>query len=199
FLTWFNPGSGTGYVFAVTNLAAVVLLAAVVGAVAQELNYAGAPRGIEGLVFGVVLWGYVTAYLGLGRLCILLFRRYLVFGLLLPLLVHVLLVLAGAAIPTFLQAWWFGLNSFNDYSALQVTNWFWTLGFAADGKLLGTPLVPLMVTLSALAMLLVNLLLARREVEQVRQQTPERVWQDEVERRPELAIAEKQPVSPFED
>ena len=92
-----------------------------------------------------------------------------------------------------------GLDSFNDYSALQVTNWFWTLGFAADGKLLGTPLVPLVVTLSALAMLLINLLLARREVEQVRQQTPERVWQDEVERRPELAIAEKKPVSPFAD
>ena len=40
-----------------------------------------------------------------------------------------------------------------------------------------------MVALFALAMLLINLVLARREVEQVRQQTPERVWQDEVERR----------------
>ena len=199
FLTWFNPGSGTGYVFAVSNLATVVLLAAVAGVIAQDVNYAGAPRGVETIVFGIVLWGYVTGYLGLGRLCILLFRRYLYFGLLLPLLVHVLLVLAGAAIPMFLQAWWFGLNSFNDYSALQMTNWFWTLGYAADGKLMGTPLVPLLVTVFALTMLLVHLLLARREVEQVRQQTPERVWQDELERRPELAIAVKKPASPFDD
>jgi hypothetical protein len=98
-----------------------------------------------------------------------------------------------------LQAWLFGLNSFNDYTVLQMTNWFWTLGYAADRKLLNEPAVPVVVTLFAVVMLVINLVLARREVEQVRQEIPQRVRQDEWELHPERMPVEKKPTSPFDD
>jgi ABC-type transport system involved in multi-copper enzyme maturation permease subunit len=200
FLTWFNPGSGTGYVFAVTNLAAVVLLAATAATVIQDARFGRFPRTpLDVIIFGGLVWGYVAAYLGVGRLLVLALRQVLYFGLLLPFLVHIVLALAGAAFPTLLHAWSRGLNSFNDYTPLQVTNWVWTLAYAGDGKLLGTPIVPLLVTVFATGVLVINLVLARREVEQTRQEVPQRVRQDEQELHPERAVLEKKPSSPFDD
>jgi hypothetical protein len=199
FLTWFNPGSGTGYVFAVINLAAVVLLAIVASLVADLVGFRGAPDQPEFFFFSVLTCAYVAAYLGVGRLLVLVIRRYLYFGLLLPFLVHILLALFGAALPTFVQAWWLGFSDFDDYTALQVINWFWTLLEAGDGDIMATPAVPILVLLSAAVIFLVNLVAAAREVEEVRQETPERVRQDDLELHPELAVEEKKPKSPWDD
>jgi len=199
FLTWFNPGSGTGYVFAVVNLAAVVLLAIVAGLVADLVGFGGAPHQPEFFFFSVLTCAYVAAYLGVGRLLVLLIRRYLYFGLLLPFLAHILLALFGAALPTFLQAWWLGFSNFDDYTALQVINWFWTLIEAGDGDITATPAVPILVLVGSAVIFLVNLILATREIEEVRQEAPERVRQDDLELHPELAVEEQKPRSPWDD
>jgi len=47
-------------------------------------------------MFGLLLWGYLTAYLGIGRLILLWLRRYLHYRLLLPVVIHALLLVAGA-------------------------------------------------------------------------------------------------------
>jgi hypothetical protein len=199
FLTWFNPGSGTGYVFAVVNLLAVALLAAVAGFVGQTLGFAGAPSGLNLVLFGALACGYVAAYLGAARLLVLLLNRWLTFGILLPFLLNVVLAVAGLAFPLFVQAWIWGLNDFTDYTPLQITNWFWTLGEAARGGAALTVVVPLLVLAVATVLFLVNLLLARREIEHVRQETPQRVQRDERELHPERFPQTSKPTSPFDD
>ncbi len=199
FFTWFNPGSGTGYVFAVVNLTAVGLLAAAAALIAEWKGDRCAPDQPEFSSFTLLLCAYVAAYLGIGRLLVLWIRRYLNFGLLLPFLVHNLLLLLGAAIPTFVQLWVYGFDDFDDYTLLQIPNWMWTLVEAGTGDIWATPLAPILILLGAAAIFLVNLIVAAKEVEEVRQEEPERVRQDDVELHPELAPKEEKPTSPFDD
>lgn len=198
FLTWFNPGSGTGYVFAVVNLCAVTLLAclAVLAAQAGGMSFRFAPKI---MLFGVLLCGYVAAYLGVGRLIALWLRRHLYFGLLLPVLIHVLLLALGAGLPLLLQAWLFGFAEFEDYSALQVTNWVWTLIETADGNILADPAVPILVVSAGLVVFCVNLLAGREEVEQVREAVPARVIEDDLMLHPERVPKARKPASPFDE
>ena len=162
FLTWFNPGSGTGYVFAVSNLFMLVLciLAAVaIQAVTGQPNVRtwGGSSAEFVLRYCLLLTGYVVAYLGLGRLLILMIPRREQYGFLLPFLVHVLLALAGAAVPFLPRSWRQRLYDV-DYSPLQTTNWIWTLGRGVDNNSFD-PVVELLVYMSAAGIFLFNLLL----------------------------------------
>ena len=199
FLTWFNPGSGTGYIFAVVNLAALALLANGAGLIADWKGDRCAPDQPEFFTFTLLLCAYVAAYLGVGRLLVLWVRRHLYFGLLLPFLVHAILLFLGAALPTFLQAWVYGFDDFDDYTMLQIPNWMWTLIEAGADDIWATPVAPILVLLGAGAIFFVNLIVAAKEVEEVRQEEPERVRQDELELHPELASEEGKPTSPFDD
>jgi hypothetical protein len=200
FLTWFNPGSGTGYLFACINLFAVTLTISTAATVTSMFTaFSGTLNNGSLYWFGALLCGYCTLYLGAGRLLILWLRRYLSFGLLLPLLLHGLLALLGAAIPVFAQAWIMGFADFDTYTELQVTNWFWTLAEAADGNNPTIPSVTLLVVGGALGMLLVHLILAAGEVEQVRQEEPQRVKLDESQLHPAKHAVQKRPSSPFDD
>jgi ABC-type transport system involved in cytochrome c biogenesis permease component len=197
--TWFNPGSGSGYVFAVVNLVAATLVISAVGLFAQAIGRSGAPRNYSAYLFGALVCAYVAGYLGVGRLLVLGLRRFLNFGLLLPFVIHVLLVLIGMAVPFFLQAWLQGFAIRNDYTVLQVTNWAWTLYQAAENKLGTTPEAPIVILLGSLAIFLVNLVVAAREIEQVRQEAPERVVRDDIELHPERAVQPKPPTSPWDE
>jgi len=199
FLTWFNPGSGTGYVFAVVNLTAVGMLASAAAVIAEWKGARCAPEQPEFFSFTLLLCAYVAAYLGVGRLLVLWIRRYLNFGLLLPYLVHKILLFLGAAVPTFLQAWAYGFDDFDDYTLLQIPNWMWTLVEAGAGNIWATPAAPILVLLGAATIFLVNLIVAAKEVEAVRQEEPERVRQDEVELHPELAPKEQKQTSPWDE
>jgi len=199
FLTWFNPGSGTGYVFAVVNLTAVGMLASAAAVIAEWYCARCAPEQAEFFSFTLLLCAYVAAYLGVGRLLVLWIRRYLNFGLLLPYLVHKILLFLGAAVPTFLQAWAYGFDDFDDYTLLQIPNWMWTLVEAGAGNIWATPAAPILVLLGAATIFLVNLIVAAKEVEAVRQEEPERVRQDEVELHPELAPKEQKQTSPWDE
>ena len=198
-LTWFNPGSGTGYVFAVVNLAATTLAVTVTAMFAQIFRSRGMPRSGSLYLFGALLCAYVALYLGLGRLIVLVLRRYLYFGLLLPVLVHVMLVLAGLGLPVFLQAWANGFRGLGEYTALQTPNWAWTLSEASRGRLWSDPLALFLVFGGALAVLVINLAVAAREVEQERQETPQRVVQDELERHPERSLVPPATGSPWDN
>jgi hypothetical protein len=200
FLTWFNPGSGTGYVFAVANMAALALLAAATTLVVSDSAYFSPPsRRISSIaVFGLLLCCYLTIYLGLGRLMLLWLRRLVHLPVLLPLIVHSALLGLGVAIPLFLQAWLQGFQGFRSYSELQITNWAWTLIESVDRNT-DLTLAALMLLALAAAVFAVNLITTVREIEQVRQDVPTRVQADELERHPKRKHEEKRPVSPFDD
>ncbi len=180
-LTWFNPGSGTGYSFAVANMASLFLVVAVLGMLAEAAALAGAPDNFGWLLFGLLATCYVVIYLGIARLIVLGIRQFAYVGMFVPFLIGLFVSLLGCATPAFLQAWWFGYSEL-EYSPFQASNWMWTLAEAANDDLLSTPAVPLVVGASAALVYGLNLLFAIYEVEYVRQETPQRVIEDEHDR-----------------
>jgi hypothetical protein len=176
--TWFNPGSGTGYTFAVVNLLAVVLCAAILALVGQAVTFRGAPNDLDWLLYAGLVVGYVTIYLGVGRLVLLGLRRAVPAGLLMSTLVCALVALLGAAVPLLMQAWLAGYRNLN-YGTLQASNWAWTLAEASQGDIWAHAAVPVLVFATAIAVFLLNLVFTITEVQQVRQESPERVLEDD--------------------
>ena len=177
FLTWFNPGASTGFALSVSTLAGVLVFCAAFNVLAAsyqpEMTY-----DVDTLtLFCVLVWSYFTIYLGLGRIAILLLRRVSDFGIAAAVMIHCLFMVGGCAIPYFL-AFWINQYRMVEYSELQITNWAWTLDEAiSGGPVVWAILFP--VVASAICILAVNLVLAAREVDAVRQETPERVLRDD--------------------
>ncbi|MEX0818293.1 MAG: hypothetical protein WD070_01835 [Pirellulaceae bacterium] len=181
--TWFNPGSGTGYTFAVANLLTLIIVAVTAGVIAELEGFAAARGNFDWLLFVTLAGAYVVVFLGVGRLFVLLLRQLGRVSMLLSVLINLFLAVIGVALPLFFQAWLEGYSRMS-YSMVQMTNWAWTLEEAADGNLLSLSIVPTLVFSSAAVVFLLNLLFAIYEVEQVRLATPDRVLQDERERHP---------------
>jgi hypothetical protein len=181
FLTWFNPGSGTGYVFSVTTLGVLFGMAVLADVLQQSFGFPNAVTGVTGMrdrfvATAFLLFAYYVAYLGFGRLIVLSIPRREQYGFLLPALLYVLITAAGAAIPFFLQAWYVRFRAF-DYTPWQATNWMWTLAESLDrGNV--DPFVIVAVGVSAAVIFVVNLMLTVREVEATRLETPMRVKED---------------------
>lgn len=195
-LTWFNPGSGTGYVFCTTNLLALVFIMLIAGSVAEIEGYGAAVNDFDWAIYTGLVGGYVTLYLGVVRLIVVLLSMIGRVTMLLTVLLTVLVALAGCAAPWFFQAWLEGYRSM-EYSTLQVTNWMWTLYEAGEGDLTMVASVPFIVFISAAVIFMMNLIFAMVEVEQTRLATPDRVLRDDREQQPESQTASK-PTSPWD-
>lgn len=189
FLTWFNPGPSTGYCLAILTYLAVVLYTVLMNVLANtepDLSH----DLIDTVPYCAMLWFYATIYLGLGRLAILGLRRLSDFGLAAAVMIHVLIMVAGCALPYFLGFWQNDFRSVR-YSQLQVSNWVWTLSEATDKAWsmpfkIGIPgfssvlVVPMVTVVGFFAMLVlvINLVVAAREIEATRLETPERIRLD---------------------
>jgi large-conductance mechanosensitive channel len=197
FGTWFNPGAGTGYVFSVIHIWSLALFSCT-GAMAGQLAGMGSQDLWEIITVATLGAAYVTAYLGVGRLVVLLLRQFIVTGLVLPLLIHIVIAAFGAIAPAVVAGWIQGFANM-DYTALQVTNWAWTLVEAGQGDLWSTDMVPIAIISFAALMLVVHLALAIREVEQTRLLTPQRVVEEELRLHPERAKPARQAASPWDE
>jgi len=181
--TWFNPGSGTGYVFTVMNLAAVGIL--LIGCTIVGEVWGGSD--LAPLPWIIAIWGYVAFYLGLTRLAVLWIRQYTGVSLLAVFLCHFCVASLAIALPLILQAFisWGDMNTF-EYSVLQMPNWVWTLYEIGDRNSGLAVVVGVAVFAGGAFMFLANLVVASREVENVRQAAPQRVLEDERELHPPL-------------
>ncbi len=177
--TWFNPGSGTGYTFAIANILTLTAVLLAAGLVAEIEGFAGVANTLDWALFVTMSAAYVVAYLGTGRLIVLLLRQLGRVTMLLTFLVNLFLAILGIAIPLFFQAWLEGYSRMS-YSMIQTTNWIWTLEEVGDGNMLSFTIVPFIVYIVAALIFLLNLLFTIYEVEQVRLVTPERVLEDEL-------------------
>ena len=175
-LTWFQPGPGPGYFFAVANVAVCSLVA-----VGISLYYSGTARwGVEWVIgMAVIAVCYVAAYVGAGRLIVRSLRRT-VEGPLLSFLIHVVLLATGVLLPLIVQYSIQGTSY--GYTSLQVSNPFWTLD---DGFDRGAPTfsngwyVTLVVMIeAALLMMVVNFVLLARDLMPVRSEVPERILEE---------------------
>jgi hypothetical protein len=138
FFTWFAPGPGTGYMFAVTSFLAVSLLAMLlatdgfrdlVRSTGTEIRgQSPVPANSTFDLFATCLAAasYLAIYLGLGKLILAAVRRFDDIRISLRVLVHTLLILAGAGIPWVLQITYPQTRNLG-YTLLQITNPVWTL------------------------------------------------------------------------
>jgi hypothetical protein len=205
FLTWFNPGPGSGYMFAIGNTLAAGLLALVGVAWAMSGSWpGGGPTPAQVLSFAagffLLALGYVVFYLGIGNLLTRFLRFFMNVTIVNVVLLNVLLVVAGCGIPELIRL------SFDyhehGYTLLHITNPFWTLETVertSGGGLGGLAEAAILLVLSGAAIvLLLNLLYAVPEVRLVRIAKPKRmVEEDELLAPAKPATA--QPSSPWDD
>jgi hypothetical protein len=197
-LSWFNPGPASGYMFAVANGTAIVVICLLALAVTQQLTAKpGGWPAVDELIYMLgVGWGYIVAYLGVGLLVIGLLRRFVPVNMFASVLIHAIVVMIGAGIPTVVQLMSVELR-YVDWSMLQVTNPFWSLYYLGDGGAASEgPILMLIVPAAAICVLLLNMRSVVRELQAVRVALPARVVEDEAQLHP---APEALPTNPWED
>jgi hypothetical protein len=204
FLTWFNPGPGTGYMFVFCNLAAAFVVLAVGVAVVDQGGFVGLRRWAgtdveQVLAFTGLGIGYVVLYLGLGLLAVRLLRRLTYVGLMLSLVVHPLLVLIGIFVP--LVIYWMSDLRYMDYSLLHVTNPFWSLVEIVDRRRIDGEMTMLLILVlgGAAIVAVLNLPAIVRELRHVRIAKPKRVAAEDAEREALKAPPKPEPKSPWDE
>jgi len=200
--TWFNPGSATGYVFVILNLAAMILVGYVVpltgplptsNLTGGMFRFRPLPDVADWLCASGCILGYVAGYLGFTRLLVVAARRLTPVAMPASFLCHFLVITGGILVPLFVQAaashW--NYSNFN-YTLLQLPNWAWTMEEVLRTGAAGTGLGAVTIVAPAGALIfLTNFVLLSREVQHVRQSAPQRVLEDELALHPELAAPKK--------
>jgi hypothetical protein len=196
FLTWFNPGSGTGYAFAMLNLFSLAIIALAMYTWDDYMGRLSMPFPSYENNFWFVALGtaYVVVYLGLSRLVIVMARQLASVGILFSLLINIFFLVAGIALPLVFQYWLFDYR-WESYTELQITNWIWTLMEVLEHDITGHVLVPIFLLGAAGIAFLANLVAATGEMAQVRVVAPTRVLEEDAALRPQP----KRKSSPWED
>lgn len=179
-LSFFNPGPGAGYLFAVSNLTALVLAGLLLAAITMN-SRTNSWHSFEKVADTLLLcWGYAVGYLGLGRLMIIGLRRWMFVSLTAGFLFHVVLVMAGVGVPMTIQMTSRALRN-DGYTLLQMTNPFWTLSELVNRgpAAVQAPVVSLVVPAFALAVLLLNMRSVAAELRRQRVALPMRVAEEE--------------------
>ena len=203
FLTWLNPGPGTGYLFAVCGMTCIAALAAVAVLIGERFDSAGlgrwSPSDVEEiLVFSALSLAYLILYLGVGLLLLRVLRRFSSVGILLSLILQGLLLTFGAIVPSVVHAMTPGLRS-SSYSYLHIFNAPWTLIYIVDRSLPPeTPVLLLVLPAMALLVLVLNLGVISREVSQVRIARPKRVAEEDAEVQAQKAPPQPRQISPWD-
>ncbi len=201
FLTWFNPGPGTGYVLAISGAVSALALVGV-GVFCHE--YLGAferpwqrEEARKVLCFGLLVASYASAYLGLGLLVIRFLRSLTAVSLLLTALIHALLLLAGFGLPWIIHLSFARLRMSDDYSLLHMTDPFWTPVHVIQrwGGIAPAETATLLIAIpsAALVMFVLNLPWIVREVRHMRIARPRRVVEEDAE-----LIALRRPPQPVQ-
>jgi hypothetical protein len=185
FFTWFSPGPGTGYLFAMGNLVAAGLLATVGAFWWTSQGRAGGGPSLEGLLAFIVLAvSYVAIYLGLTNLLIRLVRRVADVTVSASFLIAILLLLCGWGMPWLIEM---SNRRTTGYTMLHISDPFWTCAAALDSRFAPgaeREVILLCVVPLAIAIFLLNLVYIAPELRQVRVARPLRVEQDEQELHP---------------
>ena len=181
--TWFNPGSGTGYIFAACNM--LLLCGFVVVAAFFETAFSIPQTAYQAWSISeeigwcaLLIFSYFVGYLGFSRLIVMLVPGRERLGIAFSVLIHCLVMLAGSALPFVYESWLHRYRSFS-FSGLQATNWLWAIADCLDDKLIPVHVIMGVVAVSWL-ILLMNLISVRYEVASThRVKTPDRVLEDD--------------------
>jgi hypothetical protein len=215
-LTWFNPGSASGYTFAMLNLAMIVatqILCFANIAFFSSLPFENLPGPLRDVRNSLLIsrpfpsdtswfwaslaaWGYVAGYLGIVRLFVSLVRRYVPLNMLSIFLLQLVVGLMGALLPfLFVTIQTIGDPSGWYYSEYQLPNWFWTMYELTwpTTRVTISWMLPGAVFAVGSIIFLLNLYDAAHEAEQVRTLAPNRVQQDDAVLQPTAPKKKKNP------
>lgn len=194
-LSWFNPGPGAGYMFAVANLTMLAIVGSLV------VHWSGpitASRAGETAVYLLLFgWSYVTALLGAGRLLIGLARRFAFVSMSGALLIQLILVLAGVGLPMLLQMISSQLGSGFGYSLIHLLDPLKTLRELSTRGAGAVPvdILRLILPAAAIIVLVLNLRSVVAELHRQRIAAPTRVLEEEATLHP---VAPVRPANPWD-
>jgi hypothetical protein len=180
FLTWLNPGPGTGYLLALSSYLGVLVMI-LIGILT------GRSTGRHTLDFDrlVLMSGlgmsYLAIYLGISRLILRAIGKFSAATVALRVLIPIFMVLVGTLVPVTIQFSIPALRS-EDYLALQASNPFWTLSEVfsmSPATNIWSTLMILLIT--GIVVFAINLPSVAEEVRQLRIQPPKRVIEDDGE------------------
>ncbi|WP_425616344.1 ABC transporter permease [Anatilimnocola sp. NA78] len=201
--TWFNPGSGTGYVFALLNALGGMLTLALIAQLAVTVTGVASWNGpYRWNHWWIVMLSYLAIYLGLARLCGIVLQWWRMGGMLGTFISYLVLLIMGVIGPFALQvivAWITdeGLGESFEYTLLQVPNWVWTIYKVGENTNIGLSgsweVAPYLLAPVATLVFLFNFLLAAKEVEQTRLVAPQRVRDDDEELHPTTKAPKRGP------
>jgi hypothetical protein len=198
FLTWLNPGPGTGYMFVIANATtiAVLLLLATAVMIMRPTGATGTSHAEEITYMIVIGWGYLVAYLGIGLLAISALRRIATVTMLASVLINLLLLLAGFGVPYAIKSMSVSLRE-ADYSYIQITDPFCSLMHVTEGGTFkDANVIAMIIVTAAICVLLLNMPRVIRELRIVRESAPKRVLADEAELHP---APESLPQNPWDE
>lgn len=186
FLSWFNPGPGTGYMFVLLGMATacgLVELAVLVPARwwPEMLPSVSASNRESLLQLMALELGYLAFYLGLGKLTVAWLRRRFELNEIVPVIVHLVLLLTGSLLPYAVQQATLGLRGVG-YNGLQATNPFWTLVEISESSLPDADLVLLVVAALGASALVVHLPGILAELDESHGAAPVRVQEEDASR-----------------
>jgi hypothetical protein len=171
-LTWFNPGPGTGYVFAICSGTVGAL---VMGAFGEGVVNVNRPPRTDTVTFSLIVIGYLLSYLGITRLIVMPLSHRFGSSLTIPAAtLAILMVLAGIT-PTVLSVVFTGSPPFN-YMPLEAIDWAWTLVEAFETSY--SSVLAIMILLTGIVITLMNLMLLFGVFRYRRISVPERVLED---------------------
>ncbi len=187
FLSWLNPGSGTGYIFSITSFAGCI--GGLLFGIFSRFN--ASTEMIDAAIQCLMLLAYLVIYVGLTRLVLVLldfFPKLIGNRMVMAPCFGVLFLLIGVVTPFLLSGFWNGTGVPN-YEWYSVINPFWTISvykFPDISSLL------LLIVLSVIVFGL-NFASLGRDVTMVRVEAPPRVREETA------SPAETAPESPFQD
>jgi hypothetical protein len=198
--TCFNPGPGTGYVFAVCNLIAAALLAgacALYGERTTTGTTRGGPTIGQILEFIALLTGYAIVYLGVANLILRLLRKVTTVTLSMAGIFTCLLVLSGWGIPWVIEPYNIDRSS---YSFFHITDPFWSCIATVhpQNRFFESDALVAVVLLTAAGVFFLNLLYIIPEIRHVRIAAPRRVEEEEQQLAAIEHPAPPQPASPWD-
>ena len=187
-LTWFNPGPGTGFMFAISNGLVGIGILGMLGGLAGMASYSTFP-----LTFAAMSGGYLLGFLGLTRLLTLPLLSRFGRSLACPLVTLAALLVLAVLIPSVVTVVLTGSLA-SQYQLSEAFNWFWTLLAAFDNNL--SPQIAVLILTVGLVILCINLGLLFREFRYRRIAVPARILAEEGRRRP--AASAPAPAGPFD-
>lgn len=179
--SWFNPGSGTAYVFTCVTMAAgvgstMLFCVAAIESNLYNVRLFGGMNDYKYAMATTLCLLYVVAYLGTSHLILAALRLYVPISPVISFVVTTFVALAACLIPLMVGIA-LDTNLVPTYNVIQAPNWAWSIiecmenGVDASIFVVVVPFAALIFT--------INVLLAYREIAATRVAAPARVVEDE--------------------